>query len=124
MRNLTSQRGLTLISLATILFLIGFFTLLILKIGPIYMNHGKVMNAMAAVEKDPDLLTMSREQIKNSFDKRFNINYVDHISSNDLKITKRSNYVKVELQYEVVEKIFGNLSVLVEFDEHFEVGEK
>lgn len=120
--SLKKQQGLTLISIAFILLLIGFFTLLILKIAPIYMDHSKVVNALAAVENTVDIEHKSKQEIRSMIEKRFNFNYVDNISADDAKISKHGEYVKVELDYEVVEKIAGNLSVLVEFSEMFEVG--
>lgn len=116
------QRGLTLISTILILGLIAFFTLLTLKIAPIYLDHSKVTNALAALEQTTDIQTKDRNEVWNSLNKRFNINYVYDVTKDDVKITKRGNYLKVEIEYEVVEKIVGNLSVLVEFYDVIEVG--
>jgi hypothetical protein len=118
------QRGYTLISLIFILGLIGFFVLLVLKIAPIYLDHSKVKNALAAVENSTDIETKSEYDVRNSLSKRFNMNYVAHLDAKDVKITKRGNYLKVDADYEVVEKIVGNLSVLVEFNDSFEVGKE
>jgi len=118
------QKGYTLISLIFILGIVGFFILLILKIGPIYLDHSKVKNALEAVEKTTDIETKSEYDVRDSLSKRFNLNYVAHLNAKDVKITKRGNYLKVEANYEVVEKIAGNLSVLVQFDDSFEVGKE
>ena len=118
------QRGLTFISLVFLLGLIGFFTLLILKIGPIYFNNSKVKNALAAVEESTDITKKTRREILTSLDKRFDINYVEYVTHDDIKIIAQPGYVKVNVDYERVEPIMGNLSVLVEFHEGFEVGGK
>ena len=55
--------------------------------------------------------------------KRFNMNYVEHVDKEDIKISKHGDYVKVEVEYERVEPIMGNLSVLAEFYEVIEVGD-
>lgn len=116
------QQGYTLISLIFMLGVAGFFVLLVLKIGPIYVDHSKVKNALAAVEKTTDIQTKSVEDVRTSLSKRFNLNYVAHLRPEEVKITKRGNYLKVEADYEVVEKIVGNVSVLVQFNDKFEVG--
>lgn len=116
------EKGLTFISLVFILSIIGFFALLILKIAPIYMDHSKVVSALKALEASPELPTQSADQIKTSLSKRFSMNYVSAITYDDVKISKHGNHVKVQAQYEVVEKIIGNLSVLVQFDDVIEVG--
>ena len=118
------QRGLTFISLVFILGLIAFFTLLVLKIAPIYFNNSKVKNALAAVEESTDITSRNRQEILTSLDKRFNMNYVEYVTHDDIKIIAQPGYVKVNIDYERVEPIMGNLSVLVEFHEGFEVGNK
>ena len=107
-----------------ILGLIAFFVLLTLKIAPIYMNHSKVVNALAALEEMVDVETLSKRQIYGSLGKRFGMNYVEHVLREDITITKQGNYLKVEIEYERVEKLVGNLSVLVEFYEFFEIEEE
>ncbi len=116
------KKGLTFISLMLILALIAFFVLLTLKIAPIYMNHSKVVNAFSALEAMPDVETMSKREILSNLDKRFSMNYVDKVNTDDVTIVKQGNYVKVEIVYERVEKIIGNLSVLAAFSESFEAG--
>ncbi len=121
--SIKHQRGLTFISLMLILGILAFFVLLTLKIAPIYMNHNSVVNALSAVEEMPNVETMSKREIITSLNKRFGMNYVEKVNTNDITILKQGNYVKVEIEYERVEKIFANLSVLVEFYESFEAGE-
>ena len=118
------QQGLTFISLVFILGLIAFFVLLGLKIGPIYLDHSKVVSALAEIEKTPDIEEQSEAEIRDSLNKRFNINYVYDVTQDDITITKYGNYLKVAIEYEVVRKIVGNLSVLVEFNDVIEVGQK
>lgn len=122
--SLQRQTGLTLISTILLLGLIAFFTLLVLKIAPIYMDHSKVVNALAGLKQTTDIQTKSKNEVWNALDKRFNFNYVDFVTQDDVKITKRGEYLKVEVQYDVIETIAGNLSVLVEFNEVIEVGEE
>lgn len=118
------QQGLTFISLVFVLGLIAFFVLLGLKIGPIYLDHSKVVSALAEIEKTAHIEELSEAQIRNSLSKRFNINYVNDVTQDDITVTKQGNYLKVAIEYEVVRKIAGNLSVLVEFNDVIEVGQK
>ena len=118
------QQGLTFISLVFILGLIAFFVLLGLKIGPIYLDHSKVVSALTDIKKTADLQEKSQAEIRDSLNKRFDINYVYDVTQDDITITKHQNYLKVAIEYEVVRKIAGNLSVLVEFNDIIEVGQK
>lgn len=116
------QQGYTLISLIFILGCVAAVVLLIFKIGPIYLDHSKVKNAFAALEGQGNIAELSESEIRSSLDKRFNMNYVGDLKAQEVKIVKQGGYVKVEADYEVVRKIVGNLSVLVEFDDVIEVG--
>jgi hypothetical protein len=118
------QQGLTFISLVFILGLIAFFVLLGLKIGPIYLDHSKVAGALSDIEKTPGIEEQSEAEIRGSLNNRFNINYVYDVTQDDITVTKYGNYLKVAIEYEVVRKIAGNLSVLVEFNDVIEVGKK
>jgi hypothetical protein len=118
------QQGLTFIGLVFVLGFIATIVLLVLKIAPIYLDHSKVASALADIEKTADVQDKSQAEIRDSLTKRFNINYVYDVSQDDITITKYGNYLKVVIEYEVVRKIAGNLSVLVEFKDVIEVGEK
>ncbi|MGZ8096140.1 MAG: DUF4845 domain-containing protein [Methylosarcina sp.] len=120
--SLKSQQGLTLLSIAFILGLIGFFVLLSLNIVPIYLDHNKVKNALAALEEDPGFREMSEFDIRRSLDKRFNLNYVYDVTQEDVKVIKTGSYTKVEIEYETVKKLAFNLSVLAEFHDVIEAG--
>lgn len=117
------QNGLTLISLLIVLGLIAFFTLLLLKIGPIYLEHHKVKQALSAMEEDESLTTSSKRQIMSLLMKKLDINMVDDVAREDINIVKQGQHVKVNVSYEVTENILGNLDVLVYFDDEIEVGE-
>lgn len=116
------QQGYTLITLIFMLGIFAFFVLLIMKIGPIYLDHSKVKSALTAIEQDKDIETKSEPEIRVLIAKRFDMNYVARVKAQDMKISKRGNYLKVEADYEVVEKIAGNLSALVEFHDVIEAG--
>jgi hypothetical protein len=116
------QRGLTFISLCILLFIFGFFVFLILKIGPIYLDHNKVASALSSLKKDPAFPAMSEHEIRRSLDNRFNIGYVDFINAEDIKVSRSNDYVKVEIDYEVLQSMAYNLSVLVEFHDMIETG--
>jgi hypothetical protein len=118
------QQGLTFISLVFVLGLIAFFVLLGLKIGPIYLDHMKVANALAELEKSADIVTKSEDEVRDGLNKRFNMNYVYDVTQDDIKVVKYGKYLKVSIEYEVVKKIAGNLSVLVEFSDVIEAGQK
>ena len=117
------EQGLTLITLSLLLGIGGFLLLLLFKVGPLYMEHSKIMNAMAAVEKTVDIERETKRKVMSAILKRLDVNDVTAVYKDDFIITKESaNYLKVVLDYEAVAPLFGNLSALAEFHEEFEVG--
>lgn len=124
--NLSSRRqqGLTLISIVFILGLIGFFVLLTLKVVPIYLDHGKVKSALGALKETSNFTELSEAEIRAGLDKRFQINYVYDVKKEDITVVKHGNYVKVDIEYETVVKLVGNLSVLAEFHDTVEAGQE
>ena len=118
------QQGLTFISLVFVLGFIATIVLLALKIGPIYLDHSKVVSALAEIEKTPDIEEQSEAQIRDSLNKRFNMNYVYDVTQDDITITKQSDYLKVAIEYEVVKPLVGNLSALVKFNDVIEAGQQ
>lgn len=118
------QQGLTLISTLFILAAIAVLVLLTLKIVPIYLDHNKVVNALKALENKPGVESLSEYEVRDNLAKRFDLNYVSDVNQGDIKVTKNGGYLKVVIQYEVAKKLVGNLSVLAEFNDAIEVGNK
>jgi Tfp pilus assembly major pilin PilA len=116
------QKGMTLIGTVIVLALIGFFTLLILNVGPLYGDYYKVKTAITAVEKTPNLSSKSIRDIKVLFSKKININYID--SGPILKATKvkkGGGKVSMHVKYDFTAPLLSNLDVVLHLDESFEV---
>ena len=118
------QQGITLISMIFILGMIAFFTLIVLKVSPIYMDHSKVVYALETLKNRTDIEKKSKREVWRSLSKQFNMNYVYDVKKKDVKITSRGGYLKVQIVYHVKEPFIGNLSVWVDFDDFIEVGVK
>jgi hypothetical protein len=116
------ERGITFFGLVLTLALIGFFCLLILKIGPIYYEHFKVKASLDALRSEPNLASKSQEEILSMLTKRFDVNMVEHVSAEDIKISRDDGRTQIRIAYQVTEELLGNLSVLVTFDDTVEAG--
>jgi len=116
------QTGMTLIGFLLTFVLIGFFTVLVLKLAPIYLEHFKVVTSLNSLKKEPDLGAKTKDEILTMLQKRWDINAIDHVSAKDVKIAKQGGHVKIQVAYEVVEHIMGNVDALVYFDDAIEAG--
>ncbi len=124
MQTLSKQQGLTLISMIVVLAVCGFLLMLVLKIGPIYLDHSKVINALEGIKESTDIATKTPTEIKEMLRKRFDASYVYDATENEVNIVKDGAYLKIEMDYQVVKPIVGNLSVVVDFDDVIEVGQQ
>lgn len=118
------QQGLTLISLIFILGFIAVIVLLVFKIVPIYMEHGKVTHALETLKNRPDIQNQSKRAIWNSLSKQFGMNYIYHVKKEHVKITSTHGYLKVQIIYHVKVLLVANLSAWVDFDDSIEIGTK
>lgn len=119
------QQGMTMISLLFVLAGIGTVVLLLLKIVPVYMNHGKVTHVLEALKNSTDVQTQSKSDIIVSLSKRFSVESITNIDTEkDVIITKNGDYLKVQIQYQAEVPLVGNLSALMKFDDEIEVGKQ
>ncbi len=118
---LAKQRGMTGLGWLTVLALIGFFSLMILKLAPIYLDHYSVASTVRSLEKEPLITKKSPAQIRTMIKKRLNMNYASDLPKDAIKIKKTPGVLKVDVNYEVKKPLFGNIELLVTFEEHIEL---
>jgi Tfp pilus assembly major pilin PilA len=109
-----TQNGFTLTGLVVISALLIVIALVGMKVVPAYMEFLSVKKVLTAMKQEP-LDTMSKSEIMKSFDKRANIAYISVVKGSDLTIEKTSTGTVVNVEYQVIRPIAGNLSVLIDF---------
>ncbi|MDD1607817.1 MAG: DUF4845 domain-containing protein [Methylococcaceae bacterium] len=117
--SLKKQQGMTMISIICVAVVVISIFLLALNIVPIYMDHGKVVSALDALKNNPEVKGESPEQVSSRLFKILGINYIDDLVTKDnVTIGKEDNGgTKIHVEYEVVKKLVGNASILVQFDD-------
>lgn len=118
------QDGLTLIGFLFLLALLGFVTLSVVRISPIYFDHYLIQTTFESLKKDPDLQSKTRDEILSLLQKRWDINNIENVTTKDVKITREEGSIKLHLKYDVTRNVFGNLDVLVHFDDLFLIESK
>ncbi len=118
---LAKQRGMTGLGWLTVLALIGFFALMILKLAPIYLDHYSVASTVRSLEKEPLITKKSPGEIRKMLKKRLKMNYVSDLPKDAIKIKKSSGVLKVDVNYKVRRPLFGNIELVVTFDEQLEL---
>ncbi len=118
---LSKQRGMTGLGWLTVLALIAFFSLLILKLAPIYLDHYSVASTVKSLENEPLITKTTPGEIRSLLKKRLKINYVSDLPKDAIKIKKAPGILKVDVNYQVRKPLFGNIELLLTFQEHIEL---
>ena len=116
MNRLNRQRGMSMWSLMFVLTVLGFSVYIGFLLLPPYMADFKVKSTLDQLAKQSDVGSMSRDDIINSLDKRFDIDDIKHINlKQDLKVEKRGPNRLIMIDYEVEAQVAGNVSMLLKF---------
>lgn len=115
------QQGMTMWGLAVIVALIVFFSLLTLQLLPPYLEYFKIRTVMENLARQPDFGSMTREQMVESLQKRFDIEHVERVDlRSDLRIEPRGRMKVVTIEYQVVVPLAYNISALLDFKKSVE----
>ena len=124
MKRRTRQRGLTAIGWIFLLIIFGFFTVIGLKLIPIYIESFKIDAAIEGVISDPEVSRQSKRDIILAVTRRLDIDEVDLFDERNYKdymtVKKQQDKVSITVRYRAERELLGNLSVVADFDKHVE----
>jgi Tfp pilus assembly protein PilE len=114
MHSLSKQKGMTGIGWLIVLALIGFFTLLTLRMVPSYLEYYKVVSTLDSLAKESGYSNPA--EIRKLLERRFDISYVSTITDKDVIIKSAGEFYRVQAKYDSIVHLFGNVSVMMSFD--------
>jgi Tfp pilus assembly major pilin PilA len=115
------QRGMTLIGWLIVLGLIAFFSLLAIRLVPVYLDNYKVRGTLASLKEEPYITQKAPEEIRRLIERRLDINMVETVQAKDFKIERKDGRTAVYTEYEVQRPFLGNVSLLVRFNNRVEM---
>jgi hypothetical protein len=89
-----------------------------IRVGPKYLDYYKVVTALketASLLKSDE--TLSPQTIQGAIERKFTAQYVDNLAPKDVILKKGDNGWEMTVDYEEVTPMFGNLSILMAFNE-------
>ena len=116
-RRWKNQQGITVIGILLVMIVIGFVALIGMKVVPMYIQYFTVRSSIESIRKEPQLAQMSSTDIQAAIQKRFDIGYVNNITSRDLKIRNDRGGRVLDLSYQDERDLFYGLSVVLKKDE-------
>ncbi len=115
------QKGMTAIGWLLVLGLIAFFTLITLRIVPLYLEYAKVTSVLESLQNEPGITRQTRGEIVKLATKRFEVNDVRYVDPKLIKVSKDRGVLRVGIEYERREHLIGNVDIVATFDKHIEV---
>ncbi|MEX0976035.1 MAG: DUF4845 domain-containing protein [Woeseia sp.] len=95
---------------------IGLFAFAFIRLTPVYLNYMKVVGVLDGVHNEFDSQNPSRNAIRTSIVRRFDVESVSEIAAKDIKVTPENNGFLVEAVYNHTAPFIGNVSFSVHFD--------
>lgn len=93
-----------------------FVAVLGIKLVPPYIRYAQITQMFKTIAGDPAMQGASIKEIKDSYSKRANIEYISDLTAEDIEIGKDGSSISLSASYEVRVPVAGNLSLLLEFN--------
>lgn len=109
------QTGVSLSGLLVAAFILAVASLLGMKVAPEVIEYFQIVKAVKAVAGDPAAKN-SVADVRKAFDRHATIDNIGSIKAQDLDITKEGGDVVISFAYEKRVPLFGNVSLLLDFE--------
>jgi hypothetical protein len=111
------QRGMTFLGILVLVVVVGGWVYAGIRLVPKYLEYMRVAETLEQVRDEFDSNPGSTEfMIRKAIERRFDIEMVEVITSNDIEITRDGGAFNVRASYEDTVPLISNVSFLVEFD--------
>ena len=116
------QRGATAITMVSIIALVAFCAMILIRLFPVYMENFKVASHLKQVAADSKTKDMSDKEIIDTLLKRFQLDDVKNVTKEHIFFEdSKSGGLKIAIDYEVRTPAVGNVEMVVTFVEEAEV---
>lgn len=120
MKSADRQRGMTAIGWLMVLGLIAFFSLIGLRLVPVYLEYFSVVTALESL-KNSDASSDAPRQVVDALMRRLDISDVKSVKPANVKVLNEGGALKVAVNYEVRVPLMGNLDALATFNKSVEL---
>lgn len=113
--SIKRQRGMGWFGLLLVFAAIGFIAIVVIKVGPLYLNHITVARVVSNVADDPEMGNANVQQIRSALQRRWDIDYIDQVEAKDIKVKRSARGRMLAYDYEARVSLFYNVYVVVHF---------
>lgn len=115
----SQQRGISMLGWAGILAVVAVLGTAAFRMVPAYLENNTINTAIKSLMQDSRTALMSPREVRSALSKRFTINQVDVIKVSDLEVSKEGGVLSIGTDYEVREKLFYNVSIVMTFQDEY-----
>ena len=121
MKSIHRQRGMTPVGWVLVFLLIAFFALVALRLIPIYLESFSVGSVISDLKDEPGISDKTTREITTLINKRFDINSITNVGTDDIYVEKSGGTMTISAEYEVRKPMLGNVDIVVSFNKSVEV---
>jgi hypothetical protein len=116
------QRGMTMLGILVLVVVVGAWVYAGIRMAPKYLEYMRVASTLEQVRDEYDSNPGTTEfMLRKAVERRFDIEMVEVISSNDIEIKKDGAMFTMRAAYDDTVPLAGNVSFLLEFDKSVEI---
>ena len=110
------QHGIGFVGFILIAAGVIFVAILGMKLVPPYIHSAQISQIFKEISRDPAMQGASIKDIKESYIKRANINYITDVTSEDIEIVQEGANLSLSTSYSVKIPLVANITLLLEFN--------
>ena len=110
------QAGVTTLGAIILVVFIGMFGFAAIRLTPVYLNYMKVVGVIDGVYAEFDGQKATRQIIRSSLSRRFDVDSVGVITYRDVKVTAVDGGLEVKAEYDDTAPFIYNVSFTVHFN--------
>ena len=120
MKSVRKQRGASIWMILLVVVCLAFSGIIGLKLFPVYLESYQIDRAMSAVLGESDIDSLTKREVRDAMLRRLDIDGVTEVNFHNfwevVTMEKEDQTVTLNVTYEVIVPLVGNVSALVEFD--------
>lgn len=109
------QLGIGWFGLIFVLGTIAFVAIVVIKVGPLYLNEFTVAAAVKGVAEDPEMANADVAKLRDRLRARWDVDYIDQVDYKDIKIKRTERGRVLFYDYDARVNLFYNVFVVVQF---------
>ncbi|MEJ2454478.1 MAG: DUF4845 domain-containing protein [Candidatus Thiodiazotropha sp.] len=111
----------TFLSWLVVLAVLGFIVMVGIKITPVYLEHYSVKESLESLKHEPLISRKPVGDIRKMLFRRLEINNITTLSKDEVSIKRSGGVTTINVSYEERRPIFGNLSLVMTFNDSVEL---